>query len=74
MRRRNAEDMSNSKIDHDVTVDLLRKNKMFIQPLNPLNYELFNTLGSRENDVVVDRLLEVEQLVLAKCLIENILN
>ena len=53
--RRNAEDMSNSKIDHDVTGRFVTEKQNVhptVKPIELMSYLI--TLGSRENDVVVD--------------------
>ena len=53
--RRNAEDMSNSKIDHDVTGRFVTEKQNVhptVKPIELMSYLV--TLGSRENDVVVD--------------------
>ena len=53
--RRNAEDMSNSKIDHDVTGRFVTEKQNIhptVKPIELMSYLI--TLGSRENDVVVD--------------------
>ena len=53
--RRNAEDMSNSKIDHDVTGRFVTEKQNVhptVKPVELMSYLI--TLGSRENDVVVD--------------------
>ena len=53
--RRNAEDMSNSKIDHDVTDRFVTEKQNIhplMKPIELMSYLI--TLGSRENDVVVD--------------------
>jgi DNA modification methylase len=53
--RRNAEDMSNSKIDHDVTGRFVTEKQNIhptVKPIELMSYLV--TLGSRENDVVVD--------------------
>ena len=53
--RRNAEDMSNSKIDHDVTGRFVMEKQNVhptVKPIELMSYLI--TLGSRENDVVVD--------------------
>jgi DNA modification methylase len=53
--RRNAEDMSNSKIDHDVTGRFVTEKQNIhptVKPIELMSYLV--TLGSREGDVVVD--------------------
>jgi len=53
--RRNAEDMSNSKIDNDVTGRFVTEKQNVhptVKPIELMSYLI--TLGSRENDVVVD--------------------
>ena len=53
--RRNAEDMSNSKIDHDVTGRFVTEKQNVhptVKPIELMSYLI--TLGSREGDVVVD--------------------
>ena len=53
--RRNAEDMSNSKIDHDVTGRFVTEKQNVhptVKPIELMSYLI--TLASRENDVVVD--------------------
>jgi len=53
--RRNAEDMSNSKIDHDVTGRFVTEKQNIhptVKPIELMSYLI--TLGSREGDVVVD--------------------
>ena len=53
--RRNAEDMSNSKIDHDVTDRFVTEKQNVhptVKPIELMSYLI--TLGSREGDVVVD--------------------
>ena len=74
--RRNAEDMSNSKIDHDVTGRFVTEKQNVhptVKPIELMSYLI--TLGSRENDVVVDPFVGSGTTCIAaiKCLIENIL-